>query len=255
MAVLDPSRTAVELSHEELRDATALLAGGDHGAASRDALVAAGVLRDGAIVPYVGRLLMVVAEPKLRIVVERFVAEHVIVEQVWATELIAVWGAEGRSGGMELRPVEPSLLPWEIMNAVGLGPRGRASVETTLRIAATTFEQATQLLAADDREAAEALLAAATRLDAAERGALLDLLLDRRSSWRASSVWTEASGPRTEWVSVVDGGDSGLWLSTHEDDDGEDPVICLRPVPPSTVWHRLVALVPAPPDAPAVPDE
>jgi hypothetical protein len=248
VAVLDPSRTSVELSDDELRDAVALLADGDYDAVSRAALEAAGILRDGTIVPYVATLLTVAAEPSLRIVVERFIAERVVVENVWAIDGLAVWGSDVRGGGIELRPLEPALLPWEIMSAVGLGPRARAPIDTTLRAPVTTFEGVEKLLGADDREAAEALLGATTQFDEAERSAFIGLMIGRRSSWRASSIWTDVSGPRTDSVAVVDGGDSGLWLTTHETSDGVEPVMSLQPALPSVVWQRIVSLVPGGPD-------
>jgi hypothetical protein len=248
VAVIDPSRTSVQLSEDELRDAAALLADGEHDVASRAALEAAGILRNGAIVPYVATLLRVVAEPSLRIVVERYIAERVVVENVWAVERLAVWGTEGRDGGVELRPLEPALLPWQIMSAVGLGPRARAAVDTTLRAPVATFEGVEKQLAADDREAAEALLGSTTQCDEAERRAFIELMIGRRSTWRASSVWTDASGPRTQSVAVVDGGDGGLWLTTHDAEAGREPMISLQPALPSAVWQRILDLVPAGPD-------
>jgi hypothetical protein len=42
---------------------------------------------------------------------------------------------------------------------------------------------------------------------------LLDTMFDRRSAWRATSIWTDAGGERMESVQVLD---SGLRLTTHE---------------------------------------
>lgn len=241
MAVLDPSRASVELSQDELSAAAALLEGEPTDEVVLESLVAGGVVRNGAIVPYVARLLEVVAEPKLRIVVERYIAERVVVENVWAVERLAVWGSEVRGGATELRPVEPAVLPMEIVRAVGLGPRDSAAIDTSVRATAATLERLEELLAAEDREAADALLA--EELDDVRRRALIDLMLDRRSSWRASSIWTDDSGQRLESVCVVDGGNSGFWLTTHET-DADEPMICLRPVAQSTVWDRIVDLMP-----------
>lgn len=241
MAVLDPSRASVELSEDELSAAAALLADAPTDAVVLESLEAAGVVRNGAIMPYVASLLTVVAEPKLRIVVERYLAERVVVENVWAIESLAVWGAEVRGGATELRPVEPAVLPMEIMRAVGLGPRERPAIDTSLRARVATLERLEELLAADDREAADALLA--EELDEAQRGVLTELMLDRRSSWRASSIWTDDSGQRMESVCVVDGGNSGLWLTTHET-AGAEPIVHLHPVAQSTVWDRIVNLMP-----------
>jgi hypothetical protein len=232
----------VELSDEEMSAAAALLAGGDTDAVSFAALEAAGVVRNGAMVPYVARLLEVVAEPKLRIVVERYVAERVIADNVWAIERLAVWGSDVR-GATELRPVEVVLLPSEIMRAVGLGPRDSPFIDTSLCAPAATFARLEKLIAANDGTAAYAMLAVAG-FDEAQQTILIKLMLDRRSSWRASSIWTDDSGERIETVSVLDGGESGLWLTTHELDEGSEQMICLESVPPSTVWHRIVGLMP-----------
>src|SRR4051794_29002225 len=61
--------------------------------------------------------------PKLRVTIEKFLAAEPVVEQAWATEREAVLGAVTRERRIELTPVEPSLLPWAIARAVGLGPR------------------------------------------------------------------------------------------------------------------------------------
>jgi hypothetical protein len=253
VAVLDLARTAVELSDEELAAAAAVLQG--DGAVpdevALEALEAAGVVRNGTIMPYVGRFLLIVGAPKLRMIVERFVAQRVLVDNVWAIEQLAVWGSEGRDGGTELRPVEPPLLPWEIMRTVGLGPRARPAIETTLCLPAATLEGIEASLIAGDAEAADELLANTTDLGEAERAVAIDIVRNRRSSWRASSIWTEEEGQRTASVTVVDGGVAGLWLSTASEGD-DDSIVCLEPVLPSAVWKHLVALVPG---APRVPDD
>jgi hypothetical protein len=253
VAVLDVARTAVELSDEELDAAAAVLSG--DGAVSDsvalEALEAAGVVRNGTIMPYVGRFLTIVGAPKLRIVVERFVQQRVVVDNVWAIEQLAVWGSEVRGGGTELRPVEPPLLPWEIMRTVGLGPRARPAIDTKLCIPAATLEAIEAFLIGDDPAAADELLTQTTDLGEAERAVAIDIVRNRRSSWRASSIWTVEGGQETASVTVVDGGISGLWISTASDGE-DDSIVCLEPVLPSTVWKRLVALVPG---APRVPND
>jgi hypothetical protein len=254
VAVLDPSRTAVELSDDELNAAAALLSGDGEGVSDTAALAAleeAGVVRNGAILPYVGRFLTVVASPKLRIVIERFIAQRVVVDNVWAVEQLAVWGSEVRGGGIELRPVEPALLPWEIMRAVGLGPRAHPPIDTRLCVPAATLEGVEQHLIAGDREAADALLRRTTEFDEATRGVVIEMVRLRRSSWRASSIWTDDDGPRAESITVVDSGDGGLWISTATE-GADESTLCLEPVLPSTVLGRIVGLVPG---APAAPDD
>ena len=252
MATLDVARTAVRLADDELGTAVMLVAAPDHDSlsdpgarAALDRLRAGGILTDGGLVGYVARLVAVVAAPKLRITVERFVGRETIVEQAWATEREGVLGAVCADGQIELSAVEPSLLPWAIARAVGLGPRERAAVARSLTIEADAFGGAA-VRAATAPQDADALLRDGTRLDAAERAAVLAALVGRRSSWRATSVWTDARGERRlSSVAVLDGGEGGLWLTGHEG-EGADAVVCLEPVAPSVVWRRIEDLMPHP---------
>jgi len=253
LATLDPSRTAIELTEEELGVATMLFATPDHPALEDPerretvgALERAGIAADGRVGGYPSALLAVVAEPKLTLIVERFVTERTVLERAWSTELHAVWAAAAGDGAIELTPVEPTLLPWAIARAVGLGPRASAPLDTRISLPSSALDQAYEELAVGHREAAESVLEQRAELDAPERRAFLDLLRDRRSSWRASSRWRdEEHGEQVSEVAVIDGGRSGLWLREY-DEDAIDPTVRLTPIPPSVAWKRIVALMPAP---------
>ena len=248
VASLDTGRAALLLSDAELGAAVMLLAAPDHPSlaepASRAALEAlerAGIVADGRVQGYPARLLAIVAAPKLRVTVEKFVAGAPVLEQAWATEREGVLGALTRDGDIELTPVEPSLIPWAVSRAVGLGPRERPHDEP-IAVAAEPFGQAAEALARGDLPAAEAALEVC---DPDDRSTLLALLRERRLSWTATSAWTGMDGePRVQSVAVLDAGVEGLWLTRHE---GEPPAttVHLEPVRPSVVWDRIVALMPS----------
>jgi hypothetical protein len=249
VATLDASRTALLLSDEELGAAVMLLAAPDHPSlaepssrAAVESLECAGVVADGRVQGYPARLLAVVAAPKLRITIEKFAAGEPVVEQAWATEREGVLGVVTADGRVELTPVEPSLLPWAIARAVGLGPRERPH-EDELVVEAEALGLAAEALAAGDEDAAAAALAS---FDPGVREVLPAVLRERRLSWTATSSWAAADGePRLSSVAVLDAGAEGLWLTRHE---GEPPdtTVHLQPVPPSVVWERIVALMPSP---------
>jgi hypothetical protein len=241
---LDVPRAALRLSDEELGVAVMVLAAPEHPSlaepGSRAVLAALeedGIVRDGRIDGFPARLLAVVAAPKLRVTVETFVGSEPRVEQAWATEREGVLGAVAGDGRIELTPVEPTLIPWAVARAVGLGPRERPE-GGPIAVPAEALGSAAERLATGDREAAEAAVSA---LDGADAERLVRLLAERRLSWRATSAWTDAGGERRlESVAVLDAGVEGLWLTRHDDDTAH-----LEPVPPSVVWARIEALMPA----------
>lgn len=248
VASLDAGRAALLLSDAELGAAVMLLAAPDHPSlaepssqAAIDSLERAGIVADGQVRGFPARLLAIVAAPKLRITIEKFVAGEPAVEQAWATEREGVLGAVTRDGDIELTPVEPSLLPWAVSRAVGLGPRD-CPHEEPIAIGAEPFGRAAEAIARHDGDAAEAAL---EDLDPQERDTLLGVLRERRLSWTATSAWTGMDGEqRVQSVAVLDAGVEGLWLSRHE---GEPPAttVHLEPVRPSVVWERIAALMPS----------
>jgi hypothetical protein len=240
VARLDIPRAALRLSDEELGVAVMLIAAPEHASlrepgslAALAALEEAGVVSDGRIEGFPARLLAVVAAPKLRVTVESFFGLEARVEQAWATEREGVLGTVAGDGQIELSPVEPTLIPWAVARAVGLGPRELPG-GGPLTVPAEELGTAAELLAAGDREGA------ATALGGFE--GVLEVLTERRLSWRASSAWTAGDGERhLESVAVLDAGAAGLWLTRHE---GEPPIVHLEPVRPSAVWDRIVGLMP-----------
>src|SRR5690242_20732740 len=125
MARLDPSRTAIELDDDEFQAVGALLTGsGDPPAKIVEELERSGVLVDGQLEGYVMRMMAVIGDPQLRLMVQRFAAEFpqsgpfAVVRDEFG-----VWAEKTRDGTTEFTPVEPSLIPWAVSRAVGLGPR------------------------------------------------------------------------------------------------------------------------------------
>lgn len=245
-ARLDIPRAALRLSDDELGAAIMLVVAPEHPSlaepgsrASIESLESAGIVREGRIEGFPARLLAVVAGPKLRVSVESFVGRATVLEQAWATEREGVWGVAAADGTIELTPVEPGLIPWAVARAVGLGPRERPD-GPPLSVPAELLGAAAEQLAEGD------VAAAAAELEPETRERLLALLRERRISWRATSVWSDLEGERhVSSVAVLDAGVEGLWLTRHE---GEPPdtIVHLEPAAPSTVWDRVLALMPSP---------
>lgn len=239
MATLDLSRPALRLDALELKAALDLLRDGPGAPTQLEALTAAGVVHKGELATVPRRLLEVVGEPKLRLVVERFVAEAPVIEEAWAVESQAVWGSVA-DGVLELTALEPGLLPWQVMRVVGLGPRGRVEAPHMVSAAAEGLDGAWRTLIHEGQAAARQSL---EDLDDQVRDRLLAILVEMRSSWRASSLWTGSDGePREVTVTVVDGGRMGYWERLSRE-GGE--VVDLRALTPGAVWRRLSTLVPS----------
>ena len=256
MARLDTARRRVHLSNSELAIATLLAMNADHAELADPeapshvaALEEAGALIDGRLVNWVDELVTVVAAPQLRILIETFVADEVVGHHAWATPSHGVLGTPEIEGGRWLSPIEPLLLPWAIARAVGLGRRPPSPVEGPLMLPASLLSNAHDWLASGNRERAEEVLRAVAGLTDTDRRAILDLCWWRRISWRATSLWASGEHEReVRTLTVVDGGDAGLWLSSLDDERASDPVVTLDPVRPSQVWQEILRLLP-----PAVP--
>jgi hypothetical protein len=213
--VIDASRQALLLTAEELQAAEQL----------RDRPIEL----DG----WPAELLEVVARPAYRLFIERFVAEHLCIEQAWAAPGgRAVWGA-AIDGGVELTPIVPATLPFQVMRVVGLGaaPHGPRPV---LGASVAQLDEASLALAAGDDERARAAL------DGDE--GLLALLRERRVTWRASAVWTDEAGERQERTTrVADAGPLGLYRV-----EARDGRLTFVPIAPSEAWESICELFPAP---------
>jgi hypothetical protein len=216
--------------------------------AVRSELEQAGIVLDGRLEGYVAQLMAVIGEPDLRLVIERFTTDDPRPGPFAAVRDDAgVWAETTRDGTTEFTPIEPSLVPWAVARAVGLGPRQENEFDGRLELPAASLQLALDRLGKGDVERADGELMRTTSLDATERDVLCKLLVDRRLSWRAFSVWHDAAGePQVVSVAVLDGGDSGFWLSSHEPPGADDAVVVLEPTSAGEVWERIVALVPLP---------
>ncbi len=82
----------------------------------------------------------------------------------------------------------------------------------------------------------------------------MEVLLLRRVSWRALSLWTNDAGEeQAARVSALDAGDAGIWLTNHTSGKTKDVVVSFEPTEPSVVWDRIVELVPYPVASSAAP--
>ncbi|MGA9763036.1 MAG: ESX secretion-associated protein EspG [Gaiellaceae bacterium] len=246
MAHLDPSRTALELDDEELAAAGALLLMPDAKVLEKpeareilERLEAAGISANRELQGYAARIVAVLAQPQLRVMVERFAAESVQRDFASVRGEFGVWG-EPTKNGNEFTPIEPSLIAWAVSRAVGLGPRVEPGLSEPIELRSSVFQNVINHLAEVDVNAADAVLEA-EGLDTDIRKAVVQLVLDRRLSWRVFSAWRNGMGAEeASAVAVIDGGESGLWFSERLDIESSDPRIRLRPAKSSDVWERIV---------------
>ncbi|MGH3342028.1 MAG: hypothetical protein ACRDPK_03925 [Carbonactinosporaceae bacterium] len=252
MATIDRARGKAWLSDDELRLLPLLASDPDHdqlnspdGERLRDVLREQGALVGTRLRYPLRGFAELIAAPKLRVVIETFIAESEVTHSVWANEGDAVLGISDAPGVVELSRVEPVLIPWAITYVVGLGPRPKPELGAPVTLPSSALDAAFEAAVGGGRERAAAVLAEQTDLVAPAQHVVADLLVDRRISWRASSIWTDGSGEtQTRTVTVVDGGRRGLWLSETDTLRVQDPPVRLEPTRPSNVWRRIVALVP-----------
>lgn len=246
MARIDQSRTALELDDDELTAAGALLLDPDAEFMTNPEVVEvinrleeAGVAVNGELQGYAARIVAVLAQPEFRVMVERFAGADVQRDFAAVSAGYGIWG-EPSSAGNEFTPIEPSLIPWGVSRAVGLGPRVKPSFDQTIEVRGTAAQKAMDSLNKLDADGAEATLEE-DGLDTESRKALINLLLDRRLTWRVVSGWKDASGENQGGaVAVVDGGESGLWLSEHLANAAGEPTVRLEPTASGTVWEQIV---------------
>lgn len=204
----------------------------------------AGVLVDGHLEGYVAQMMAVVADPQLRLMINSLAGGPPQYGPFAAVrDEFGVWMEKTREGTTEFTPVEPSLVPWAVAKAVGLGPRPEPEFQGTLELRGSALQLALDRLAEQDVGSAARELELATDLDEPERSLLCALLLQRRLSWRAFSTIGELA---VGSVQVIDGGAGGLWFSDHLEPESADPLVRLEPTTSGAVWERIVALVPVP---------
>lgn len=255
MAVADPARCRLRMTDAELAAVAAL---GRSGPAAEpesrqllvDALAAAGVLTSGTAPAWVDDLLRGIAQPALRAVVETVTVGAPVVHRLWVNPLGAVLGAPVAEGVTELSWLDPVTTPYAIAQLLQFRRRPPPPAGTApVRLPASRMAEIEKSLVASDAAGGGAPPAGQpaggggwTGRDAETVGGIIR---QRRLTWRVSSVW--ADGPdrrRTASLSVIDAGAAGLWALTVHEPDSQDPMLQLEAVAASTVWHRLVALLP-----------
>ncbi len=253
MAQLDPSRTALQADEHELGVASLLLVSPDDPELATDdarrtiaALERAGIVENGRLVGYPARIVSVLLNPEIRVLVERFAAKQTVRDFAAVAGGSGVWGERLQDGGQEMTPIEPELIPWQVARSVGLGPRADHTVDAPITVSVEAFQQALDRFADGDQAGALELLELSA-LEPTQAAALTQLIYDRRLSWRAFSIlYGEGEPSVISGVAVIDGGDSGLWFSEHEDGENGAATIRLTPARPSEVWDRILALIPQP---------
>lgn len=205
-----------------------------------DALAAAGAMVTGTLPGWVDELLRTVARPALRIAVETLAVDRPLVDQMWATPADAVTGETVGAGTTELSWVDPTLIPHVIAQRVRLRRRVPPATRASVQLRSSQLVQVQAALAgAADRPVGDGS-SPNGQIEAVAR-----IVRNRRVSWRATAEWADpAQRRRNGSVSVIDAGETGLWMVTADNPDDDDPLLRLEAVAAGTVWTRLVELLP-----------
>jgi hypothetical protein len=206
------------------------------------ALEAAGIVVDGDLHPVADSILATMTDPDLVATVECTTIERrPRLGTVWGRGATGVVGESPAPDTFTLHQTQRGLLPFHVMNLVGVGPRPTPSVDSavvvdTAVLAASrphwhTPEVVSDLLTGQDipQRAADALAAAHAM---------------RRASWRVTCLRTDATGaPQDGEALVLDGDDAGYWsLAADADAPG---TVTFTPLPWPFVIDLLGTLLPA----------
>jgi hypothetical protein len=245
MARFDPSRGLLELNDDELGAASALVMVPDAKFLRKrkareylDRLEAAGVTVNRELQGNALPIVSVLAEPNIRMMVERFESGGTQRDFAAVKGEYGIWG-EPTQNGNEFRLIEPEHIAQAMSDAVGLGPRPEPSLSEPVGLHSSVLQNVLSRLGVGDLAEANAVLEAES-MDSEKRKVLIKLLRDRKLSWRASSVWKDGMGAdRACVVAVMDGGESGLWISEHFDVASKSPSVRLSPTDPGAVLEQL----------------
>ena len=245
MAKLDPSRTALELTDEELAAVGALMTGtAEPPRALVEELERAGVVDGGRLEGYAARMMEVIGDPELRLMIERLAGGPLQYGPFAAVrDEFGVWAETTREGTTEFTPIEPSLVPWAVASAVGLGPRAEPTSRGRSSSGLPRLQLALDRLAELDSSPQCGSSSWPPTSTSSSAKLLCALLLQRRLSWRAFSTSGGLAGrPRSPSSTAAR---AGFWFSEHL-----DPESAIRssaqPTTAGAVWERIVALAPVP---------
>lgn len=261
----DPKTLPLRLSPAALGAAVLLLAGRLDparlsSAFSREVaeLEAIGVVHDGELAPWVVQPLLMILAPDLHVEAIVATAASSAITQIWARPDAAVVGHTDSAGRLELASTAPRSLAWMLRTAVGLGVRAGPPVSLRGPIDPVRLAHFENAVAVGDHERADVLLNGGQGFSTDELAAMASLASPDRRTWRVTANWTAAAGPAQRWMSVVDGGSSGLWFSqgaTLQGAPASDEAAALVPASITDVWQCLIAVLPpGTSDAPDAPD-
>lgn len=251
MAEVDALRRRLRLNKAELAavETTGITSDGVGQESERllvEALTAAEVIKDGRIPGWVNELLGIVARPALRIAIDVLTIDR-LAYSIWATPSGAVTGTPMDDGTTELATIDSIMIPFAITQIVGLRRRPPGAGRGPIRLRASAFAAIEQQAAAGiERDSLRQSLSIDDLTDG-DLDALVDLVGQRRTSWRISTVWSDGTRRHTpEGLHVLDAGEAGLWIITAADWQAGDPMLTLSEVTAGVVWERLMGLLPRP---------
>lgn len=234
---VDPTRTRFRLTEKQLAAAAVISRQPDEPRTAPEfgQLADAVLVTDDGLDPQLELLLDVLTVAPVEITIEVQGAGEAI-HLAWADHDAAVVAVDVGAGVHEYQLVDPVLLPWTLALAAGVGarphePRQRITLPQDVVEAAHD-----QVTGGDDPTGT-----LAEHLPAEATAEVVELLRQRRATWRATSrrPGDEGEPDVATTTTVLDGGVAGYYTL-----DATGGQVTLTPAAPSEIFERLHHLVP-----------
>ncbi|MGH9245813.1 MAG: ESX secretion-associated protein EspG [Acidimicrobiales bacterium] len=204
------------------------------------ALRETGLLSDDGVAPLARHLLAIFTEPLIELHIETFVVSGLRHHRVAIHPDGAVVSGPTDDGEIELVAVPLRDLVPRLLRYLRLGPRRPPAWTTPISVPASVLPEVATAPAVTFGDGVGALVGAGMTEDEAETVAYV--LLERRLSFRATSLWAPGPGESaSRTVTVVDGGKMGVWFSEPDLSSG---TTTLTPTTVPAVGDALVGLIP-----------
>lgn len=212
---------------------------------ARTALREAGLVVNGALAPVVAHILGIVDAPYLDVVIERFVEGGVGVHDVAVRPEGAVLRRRTTGGDhTEMHAINLRDLVPRLCGHLEIGPRPEPGCDHPVVVPVDVLPAVAAAPGPVDGDDGVAALEAAGLTPDDARTAVL-VVLERRVSWRVTTVW--ATGPGTTAsrdLTMIDSGPMGWWfVDTDTDTDPDAGTVTLTPTAAPAVARRLGDLI------------
>jgi hypothetical protein len=239
--IIDRYRRSLSIPRRLMPSLLALHAGKEPAGDVLSELQRGGVFTATRLDPLVGSLVDAITNPTLVVTVEVDTLDPLVKPElatIWRSGEKGVLGRSDKDGRFELIQIEVPLLPFHLAQVVRLTPRSQPEFTGSFTIPARALAAVETIVHSNPVEAEREMSAAG--VDAAWTDRWVAALIMRRSMWAMESIWLGDHRRRSEArLSVLDGGFTGYWRLSHEDD-----LVRIAPSHFDDMMHRLAALLP-----------